>query len=118
METPGLVEVRSKVWIERREVVLLSEWRISLLEAIASEGSLTRAAALLEVPFRTVWERVRQMETQLGLPLVLTESGGSTGGSSRITPEAEDLVARFRRLTVDIRELIERRFEVEFRGIL
>ena len=118
METPGLVEVRSKVWIERREVVLLSEWRISLLEAIASEGSLTRAAALLEVPFRTVWERVRQMETQLGLPLVLTESGGSTGGSSRITPEAEDLVARFRRLTVVIRELIERRFEVEFRGIL
>ncbi len=111
-------EVKSKVWIERDGVVLLSEWRISLLEAVASEGSLARAAALVGVPYRTVWGRIRETEAQLGVSLIQTESGGSSGGSSQITPAAEDLIARFRRLTFDIREEIQRRFTVEFSDML
>ncbi len=118
MDNLNRAEVRSKVWIERGDVVLLSEWRISLLEAISSEGSLTRAATLLGVPYRTVWERVRQMESELGVELVVTESGGAAGGSSQITPLARELIARFNRLTLDIRELIERRFAVEFSDLL
>ena len=39
------LEIRSKIWIERRGEVVLSEWRVELLEASEANGSLSRAAA-------------------------------------------------------------------------
>lgn len=110
--------VRSKIWIERGERVLLSEWRVELLEAIAETGSLAAAAARLDVPYRTAWERVRETEASLGVRLLATESGGAEGGGSRLTAEARDLVARFRRVTAGVAELVERRFRDELDEVL
>jgi molybdate transport system regulatory protein len=49
------LEIRSKIWIERRGRgdVVLSEWRVELLEAIDALGSLSRAAETLGIPYRT-----------------------------------------------------------------
>lgn len=110
--------VRSKIWVERGARVLLSEWRVELLEAIDETGSLAAAAARLGVPYRTAWERVRETEASLGVHLLATESGGAEGGGSRLTAEARDLVARFRRVTAGVAELVERRFRDEFGDVL
>ncbi len=107
-------EIRCKVWIERDGDVLLSDWRVALLGAVAAEGSLTRAAASLGVPYRTAWQRIKEIEARLGLRLLATASGGDEGGHSRLTPEAADLVARFHRVTRGIDEELARRFHAEF----
>lgn len=106
--------VRSKIWLERDGEVVLSEWRIELLEAIADTGSLTRAAERLGVPYRTAWERVRETERMVGLPLVETASGGADGGGSRLTGEGTVLVARWNRAVGGMREAVEARFRAEF----
>src|SRR5687767_15275581 len=93
------LEIRSKIWIERGTDVVLSEWRVELLEAIDAHGSLSRAAAALNVPYRTAWERVKETEAELGMRLLETESGGADGGGSRLTPAARDLCHRFRRVS-------------------
>ena len=114
-ETP---RVRTKVWVERGGEVLLSEWRVELLEAVAETGSLARAADRLGVPYRTAWDRVRETEERLGVRLLETESGGAEGGGSRLTDEARDLVARFRRVTAGVADLIEGRFQTELGDVL
>ena len=106
--------IRSKIWIEREEEVVLSEWRVELLEAIDAHGSLTRAAEAMQVPYRTAWDRVKATEAQLGIRLLESESGGAQGGGSRLTPGARDYCQRFRRISNGIQELIEQRFAVEF----
>jgi molybdate transport system regulatory protein len=108
------LQVRSKVWIERDGAVALSEWRVALLEAIDAKGSLSRAAEALDVPYRTAWERVKETETELGVRLLESESGGADGGGSRLTPEARDLCRRFRRVSGGIHEVVSRRFVAEF----
>jgi molybdate transport system regulatory protein len=110
------LQVRSKIWIERRGRggVVLSEWRVDLLEAIDATGSLSRAAERLDVPYRTAWERVKEIESELGVRLLDTASGGADGGSSRLTPEARDLCRRFRRVSGGIQEVVSRRFAAEF----
>ena len=67
-ERGGPLEIRSKIWIERRGRgdVVLSEWRVELLEAIDAHGSLSRAAEALDVPYRTAWERVKATEGEIG----------------------------------------------------
>jgi molybdate transport system regulatory protein len=109
-----LLEIRSKIWIERGENVVLSDWRVELLEAIDAHGSLSRAAEALDIPYRTAWERVKATEAEVGVRLLESESGGASGGSSRLTPEARELCRRFRRVSAGIQELVSQRFQAEF----
>jgi molybdate transport system regulatory protein len=108
-------KVRFKVWVEDERGVILSEWRVDLLAAVDETGSLTRAAEQVDVPYRTAWERIREMEASVGEPLVETASGGREGGGSHLTPAGRDLVARFRRMTSGLEEEIEARFETSLR---
>ena len=110
------LEIRSKIWIERRGQgnVVLSEWRVDLLEAIDAHGSLSRAAEALDIPYRTAWERVKATEGEVGFRLLDSESGGLEGGGSRLTPQARDLCRRFRRVSSGIQEVVSRRFTAEF----
>ena len=112
-----VLAIRSKIWIERGDNVVLSEWRVGLLEAIETHGSLSRAAESLDVPYRTAWERVKSMEAELGVRLLESESGGASGGGSRLTPAARDLCGRFRRVSNGIQEVVSRRFAAEFAGV-
>ena len=109
---------RSKVWLEQDGKVVLSEWRAELLEAIDETGSLARAAEKLEVPYRTAWYKLKEIEERLGVKLLDTQSGGVDGGGSRLTDEARQLIARFRRLSVGIDELVSQRFRAEFGDLL
>jgi molybdate transport system regulatory protein len=108
------LEIRSKIWIERRGEVVLSEWRVELLEAIDASGSLSRAAEALNIPYRTAWERVKATEGEVGFRLLDSESGGPDGGGSSLTAEARDLCRRFRRVSSGIQEVVSRRFAAEF----
>lgn len=108
------LRARSKVWIERDGEVVLSDWRIELLEAVAATGSLTKAAERMDVPYRTAWQRIRQMEERLEERLLETESGGSEGGGSTLTPAGREVIARFRRVSDGIAELVDGRFLEEF----
>ena len=94
--------------------MVLSEWRVELLEAIDAHGSLSRAAEALAVPYRTAWERVKATEGEIGFRLLDSESGGPDGGGSRLTPQARDLCRRFRRVSSGIQEVVSRRFAAEF----
>jgi molybdate transport system regulatory protein len=111
-------EVQAKIWIERGGKVVLSDWRAELLRAIEETGSLSGAALRMDVPYRTAWYKLKEIETQLGVRLVETHSGGSDGGGSSLTPEGQDILRRFRRIYADIEETVRRRFEVEFGGSL
>ncbi|MBI3965587.1 MAG: LysR family transcriptional regulator [Chloroflexi bacterium] len=115
--TAGPVEPlrpRSKIWLERGGAVVLSDWRLELLEAIDETGSLARAAIKLDVPYRTAWAKLRELEAQLAVKLLETHSGGSDGGGSRLTDEAQRLIARFRRVSAGVAQLVEQRFRLEF----
>lgn len=109
----GRPRVRCKVWVERGPDVLLSEWRVELLEAVDETGSLAGAAEKLGVPYRTAWDKLKKTEECLTVRLLVTESGGAEGGGSRLTDEAKDLIARFRRVTAGLTDLVEHRYRTE-----
>src|SRR4051794_36556652 len=109
---------RSKVWLERRGEVVLSDWRVALLEAIDATGSLARAAERLDVPYRTAWYKLKEIERRLGVRLLATQSGGADGGGSRLTAEAHEIIARFHRVNAGIEQLIAERFRAEFGPLL
>lgn len=108
------IEVRSKLWMEVDGVAVLGDWRAALLEAIDRTGSLAGACEEMNVPYRTAWQRLKESEERLGFRLVTTVSGGADGGGSTLTPEARDLLSRYRRFSEGIEDLVNARFREAF----
>jgi molybdate transport system regulatory protein len=104
-------QVRFKVWIERDGEVVLSDWRIALLEAIGRLGSLRAAALELNVPYRTAWKKLQESEARLGEHLVIAEPGGADGGHSRLTDAALAWIARYRAAVGNAPEVLATAFD-------
>ena len=101
---------RFNLWIENEErQVTLSLWRVRLLKAVEQTGSITAAAAQLDVPYRRAWERLRETEERLGLELVAGQVGGPGGGGATLTEAGRDYVARFDRFSEGLHALIGER---------
>ena len=104
------VQVRSKVWLEAHGRPVLGPGRQELLRAEDVQGSISRAARLLNISYRKAWGQLRAMEVQLGLPLVQKQTGGQGGGGARLTPEARDLLSKYARLSQGMEEEVDERF--------
>jgi len=85
-----------------------------LLRAIDKSGSITAAAAELNVPYRRAWERLHEMESSFEVQLVETEIGGSSGGGASLTLEGRALLERFEAFSEGFEELVAGRFQHSF----
>jgi molybdate transport system regulatory protein len=70
--------------------------RVDLLEQIGKTGSITRAAKHLGMSYRAAWNAVEALRNLAGEALLTTQSGGSDGGGTRLTPAGERLVRTHR----------------------
>lgn len=105
---------RANFWIEEEGKVVLSSWRVRLLEAIARTGSISAAADEMNISYRRAWDKIHECEERLGVKLVDTQTGGLGGGGSELTEAANDYIARFHQFTSGLNELISQRFRESF----
>jgi len=113
----GPVEPRSKVWLEKDGKLALSDYRVRLLRLIDETGSLSDAAAAMDLSYRRAWGKLKEIEQNLGVKLVDTSVGGAGGGGSRLTAEGRRLVECFERFRAaaadDLSDAFSRAFEVD-----
>ena len=106
---------RFNLWIEHNDVVVLSEWRVRLLEMIDQTGSISRAAEKMNVTYHRAWEKLQEMEDGLGFKLADAQVGGVHGGGAELTPQGRDLIKKFRAFSQGLQDEIEQRFEESFK---
>ncbi len=102
------------LWIEHNDTVVLSEWRVKLLEMIDQTGSISRASEKMNVTYHRAWEKLHEMEEGLGYKLVDAQVGGVHGGGAELTPQGRDLIKKFRTFSQGLQDEIEQRFENTF----
>jgi molybdate transport system regulatory protein len=76
-----------------------------MLEAVATEGSITAAAKALGYSYKAVWDGLNAINNLLSRPALLTQSGGRGGGGATLTEEGHRLIAAFRRLEARLAEV-------------
>ena len=69
------MRARANFWIEKDGKVVLSTWRVRLLEAVDETGSISAAASKMGVSYRRAWEKIHECEERLGEKLVETQVG-------------------------------------------
>ncbi|MGN0335299.1 MAG: winged helix-turn-helix domain-containing protein [Lachnospiraceae bacterium] len=85
-----------------------------LLELIEEKGSLCAAYKTMGMSASKAWKIINRAEADLGFVLVESISGGKCGGGSRITPEAKELLERFRAFEREVTKAAEAAFEKIF----
>ena len=68
-----------------------------LLTAVSQYGSLNEAAKKLGMSYSKAWKLVNMIEDRLGFTLLYREAGGSGGGGSYLTPEAEEFLRKYKK---------------------
>lgn len=104
----------SNFWIENNGKVVLSEWRVALLEAVERTGSIRAAADQQGVHFRVAWRKLQEMEEGLGVKLTQRSAGGKQGGGTSLTVEGQTYVRHFHAYTAGLKDLAARQFQTAF----
>jgi molybdate transport system regulatory protein len=86
------MEPKLKLWVEKDGAIVLSGYRVRLLQHIAESGSLSEAARRMGLSYRRAWGKIREIETNLGVRLVESEVGGHGGGGTRLTRIGERMI--------------------------
>jgi molybdate transport system regulatory protein len=79
--------------------------KANLLERIAAEGSISKAAKALNMSYSRAWQLVDSMNSHFRKPLVQSSTGGRRGGGAVLTRAGEEVLSLYRkmqeRLTAD-----------------
>lgn len=72
--------------------------KADLLERIAAEGSISKAAKSMEMSYSRAWQLVDAMNQSFRKPLVESTAGGRKGGGATLTAMGKDVLALFRKM--------------------
>ena len=82
--------------------------RIRLLEAIATHGSLNRAAKTVPLSYKAAWDALDAINNLAPQPLVVRSTGGRDGGGTQLTDEGRRMVALYRALESSQQDVLDR----------
>ena len=86
--------------------VLGGERQMRLLEAVEACGSITHAARMAGVSYKTAWDAIDAMNQLAGEPLVVRATGGRGGGGTVLTLRGRRLLAGYRRIEAEHRRFL------------
>ncbi|MCR4319415.1 MAG: LysR family transcriptional regulator [Candidatus Brocadiaceae bacterium] len=100
-----------KIWLEEKGGVAFAEGRRMLLESIDRLGSLNAASKELGMSYRAAWGKIKATEKVLGIKLLEVATGGKGGGGATLTPEAKEMISKYKQYTDRMAFLVEKEFK-------
>ncbi|MHA6162453.1 TOBE domain-containing protein [Pseudomonas sichuanensis] len=81
--------------------------RIALLQHVAEQGSITRAAKAAGISYKAAWDAIDELNNLADQPLVERSTGGRGGGGARLSAEGERVLRLYQRLQALQTQMLE-----------
>jgi len=81
--------------------------RIALLQHIAEQGSITRAAKSAGLSYKAAWDAIDELNNLADQPLVVRSVGGKGGGGAKLSEEGQRVLRLYQRLQALQAQLLE-----------
>jgi len=102
-----------KIWLDHHGKAF-GDGPYELLRRVDKTKSLHQAANQMGMAYSKAWRLIRTLEQRLGFPLLERKVGGPSGGGSRITPRAKELMNLYGRFRKDIKDSMEKIYRKHF----
>ena len=100
---------RLSLRIDFDESRALGPGKVRLLELVVETGSISGAGRAMSMSYRRAWMLVDAPNQTFRMPVVETRGGGVGGGGASLTPFGTDLVADYRAMEQEARDILARR---------
>jgi molybdate transport system regulatory protein len=100
------VRLAHRIWLEA-DGRAFGQGPAALLDLVRTEGSLSRAATSMGMSYNKAWRTLHAAEGRLGFALLKRRTGEERGSGSKLTPEGEELLERYRALEADVERELE-----------
>lgn len=107
-ETDSLDSLSGSLWLNKDTHNYLSSKRIALLEQIEQTGSLTKAAKLAGMSYKSAWGALMSMNTLADQPLTNAATGGRDGGGTQLTEAGSRAVQLYRTIEAEHARVLEK----------
>jgi molybdate transport system regulatory protein len=104
---PADAGIRGRLQLDKDGAPFLGTRRIDLLNAIAREGSITRAARSVGLSYKAAWDAIDAMNSRAQTALVTTAIGGSGGGGAQLTDYGRKVVQLVARVEAQYAETVQ-----------
>jgi molybdate transport system regulatory protein len=101
-------KLRIRCWIEVDGEKFFGPGPAELLELIDREGSITKAAAKMEMSYKKAWDIVRNINTNGKERFVEIQKGGGHGGGASLTKTGRAVLKEYHSLTSKIDKLVDK----------
>ena len=108
------MRVMYRVWLDNSGKVF-GEGPYRLLKGVEKLGSLHQAAIEMKMSYRKAWLTLNTCEERIGFALIERQTGGTSGGGSRLTVKGKNFIKRYERFRKDVQEGLEKAFKKHFR---
>ena len=81
-----------------------------LMEGIERRGSLRASAASMEISYSKAYAMIRNLEHQVGFPVVERKKGGAAHDGATLTPFGKEFLELYRKFQQDAKDRIEEPF--------
>jgi|TARA_R110000737_G_scaffold352064_1_gene396497 molybdate transport system regulatory protein len=95
------LKIKSKIWIESKNGIVLGEGRVQLLKKIDETGSLNKASKVLNISYQKAWRLLDEINKAAEKPLIESKIGGLKGGGTSLTPYGKSLIVIFETINKD-----------------
>ncbi len=90
------IKFNYKIWLSTEEGDgIMGDGKWQILKTIKEYGSLMAATEALGITYRRTWGDLKEIEKQLGFPLLEKSRGGKERGGTKLSPEGEKMVKAF-----------------------
>ncbi len=91
---------------EQHSIDIYSNKQLELLAAIDSEGSISAAAKVVGISYKTAWDRIEALNNLSKHPLLKRSAGGAKGRGTALTKEGNEVVKGYKLLQKEHRLFI------------
>ena len=102
-----------KMWLDNSGTAF-GEGPYRLLKGVGETGSLWKAAAAMEMAYSKARRIISSCEQNLGFTLITRKAGGVSGGGSKVTPEAIELMGKYERVRAQMEDALSETYAKHF----
>ena len=107
-----------KAWLEYNGKPLIGKGGAEILSAIGKEHSISKAAEMLGMSYRYVWNYIHEVQQALKEPVVKTFKGGKDGGGgAELTELGKNLVEEYNAAEDYLSLVLSDRGKLEVKGL-
>lgn len=104
-------KIKSRIWIESDEHVLLGKGRVQLLKAIEETGSLSKAAKSINISYKKAWGLLDSINKSAKKPVTINTIGGKGGGGAELTDYGKSLILAFDEINQNCWAFLDKQLE-------